>query len=990
MVGMPGTVIAQRASRRGVVLLGMSIALGPLLPTHRAHGDVPVVREGKPVARVVLGSEPTATEVHAAKELCAYVERITGARLPVAGGPSGADGNVPLILLGCPETNETIADLVESGAIPSPTEERLGSDGFMVRTVEGKPARLILCGRRDRGTLYAVYHLLSEVWGVGFFWDGEQIPTMRSLTVPKLSIDEKPRFAERFVIGPCGCGGTYNFGAHWGWRRGRQYLDWVAKTRFNTVLCTGPGAEVVQRRADQRMNLATSPETPRDKERCALAHRISDYMRQLDLVRITPIPGPSVSDAFREAYPGARYFKQGWLDLTAPGWTLHPADPLFAERIRIFIEEYTKEYGTDHCYYGPDPFPEARFQTTDQERADIQASLSAGVMKGIKVADPEGRWHVSGWAFVFDTGFWPADTMQRFFEGVAPGDALIWDLWTEAHPVYNQERASYFQGADWAFCVLHEFGGNDNLRGDLGDVVSRVKAAVNDSHAQHLVGFGLTSECFGYNPCYYDLLAQLAWQPSDVEVPGFLTRHALRRYGPSVSREALPALNALHATVLGPTPGSEARYQHRLYPGDLGDAPPPDQSLRAADGLRTALYGLLRLAKRSPGADTLLQHDIVDIARQYVTELFNLHLRALNDAFGQRDLEAVRAQARTLRSLLAAQESIVATDRRYRLADIADELKSDEPPPGDIDRWLRDDGLTFAVAIPGIIDYQSKDIDALLRYYYRPRTEAFLDALEQALAADERTVPRDTLDKAYRSIELAWVEKGPSEPSPPSSDKRPSDVIAPVLSQLDKQECLETVRTLFAPRAELTNGDFAFGLRGWSVVCQNSAQVDVIQQPGGGNKVLRIALPPADESRTCQLSQTVQVTGPFEVCLRYYLEECSPTANINLRLDGFNSRGKKKVQAVYHWGGANWDHWNRPPNETGGFWSIKKEEPGEPERWHDLRVDVADDVDAVHGPGTWAAQSVTHVELTIAAWALERDANFITGLVDDVMVSPGR
>ncbi|MBM3477173.1 MAG: alpha-N-acetylglucosaminidase, partial [Armatimonadetes bacterium] len=567
-----------------------------------------------------------------------------------------------------------------------------------------------------------------------------------------------------------------------------------------------------------------------------------------------------------------------------------------------------------------------------------------------------------------------------------PGDSLIWDLWTEAHPVYNQERAAYYHGADWAFCVLHEFGGNDNLRGDLDDLVARVKAATTDTRAGRLVGFGLTSECFGYNPCYYDLLAQLAWQPSNVETPAFLDRYALRRYGPSSTREALPALAALHATVLGPSPGSEARYQHRLYPGDMGDAPSPDQSLRAADGLRTALKQLLPLATSADGADTPLQHDLVDIARQYVTELCNLHLRALNDAFGQRDLETVRAEAQALRNLLDAQQSIVAGDRRYRLADIAEELKSDDPSPGDIDRWLRDDGLTFAVAIPGIIDYQSKDIDELLRCYYRPRTEAFLDAVEHAFAAGERTVPREGLDEAYREIELAWVEKGPAELSLPPSDALPSRAIAKALAQLRDEECLGAVRALFAPRSEVANGGFEVGLRGWSVVCRGPAQADVTEQPGGGGKVLRLALPPADEMKTCQLSQALQVSGPFEVSLRYYLEECSATANINLRVDAFNSRGEKRVQAVYHWGGANWDHWNRPPSETGGFWSIRKEVAGEKASWHDLRVGVASDVDAIHGPGTWAAQAITRLEVSIAAWALERDANHVTGFVDDVSV----
>jgi len=979
--------------RSGSPLLALGVAFAAVQATSgsRALGEVSVVREGRPVARVLLGAHPTPAEAHAAGELRTYVERMSGARLRIAHGGLGKGRGTTRILIGRPETNDAIAELVRSGALPEPTVERLGDDGFMVRTIDRDDSPcLVLCGRRDRGTLYAVYHLLSEIWDVGFFWDGEQVPARRSLAVPTLALDRRPRFAERFVIGPCGCGAGYNFGTHWGWRRWKQYLDWAAKTQLNTVLCSSPGAELAQRRADRRMGVPTQQETPRLRAQRALAHRIADYMRTLDLVRITPIPGPVVTPEFRETYPRARYFKQGWLDLTEPTWTLHPTDPLFAERIRVFIEEYTNEFGTDHCYYGSDPFPEARFQTSDAERDEILASLSAGVMRGIKAADPKGRWHISGWAFVFDTGAWSADVLRRFHEALGAGDALVWDLWAEANPAYNQERANYFYGADWAFCSLHEFGGNDNLRAELDDTIARARAAVDDPRSARLVGFGLTSECFGYNACYYDLLARLAWNPSEVETTRFLERFCARRYGPLAAPEAAQAIAAMRPTVFGVQPGSEAGYQHRLSLGDTGGARPPDQGLTIARSLRVAIDHLLRAADASRQADSPLQHDIVDVARQYVTELFGLHLHALNEAWGQRDLETLRTQAKALRGLLDAQEAVLATDRRYRLVDIANDLESDEPPSGDVRRWLRDEGLTFAVSIPGLLDYQSKDNCELLRHYHRPRVEAFLAAVEQALAAGERSASRQKLDESYRAVEVAWVESGPSaDPSPLPEGSLASEAIAGVLAEFDRGRYLDVAKELPAPHAALLNGDFSDVLKGWSVGYWGPGLIDVADTVAGEpNRALRLALPAADELKSCRASQRLRVDQSLEVRLRYYLEECSSTANVNLRVDGFAADGQKRVQAVYHWGGANWDHWNRPPQETGGFWSIRRELAGDPGRWHDLRVDVAADVDATHGAGTWASQQVTVIELTVSAWAVESGANCVTGFVDDVVFGP--
>jgi hypothetical protein len=118
---MPPVGTVRCGLRLTVALPGMGLALLPVLAVPRAHGDIPIVREGKPAACVVLGREPTPTEVHAANELCSYVARMTGARLSIQRGSAGIRGAAALVLLGRPETNEAIADLTNRGLVPSPT-----------------------------------------------------------------------------------------------------------------------------------------------------------------------------------------------------------------------------------------------------------------------------------------------------------------------------------------------------------------------------------------------------------------------------------------------------------------------------------------------------------------------------------------------------------------------------------------------------------------------------------------------------------------------------------------------------------------------------------------------------------------------------------------------------------------------------------------------------------------------------------------------------
>ena len=55
-----------------------------------------LVREGQPLASVVVPPKPTDVEFLAAEELAAYIERISGATLPVVDAPP-ADG-YPILL----------------------------------------------------------------------------------------------------------------------------------------------------------------------------------------------------------------------------------------------------------------------------------------------------------------------------------------------------------------------------------------------------------------------------------------------------------------------------------------------------------------------------------------------------------------------------------------------------------------------------------------------------------------------------------------------------------------------------------------------------------------------------------------------------------------------------------------------------------------------------------------------------------------------------
>src|SRR5262249_35110320 len=128
------------------------------------------------------------SESYAATELQQYLEKITGAKLPIITDAARAGSRE--ILLG---DNAHVRKL---GLKLAP--EKLGTDGFTIQTA-GK--RLVIFGGKPRGTLYGVYTLLEEQLGVRWFTpEIEFVPRTNRLSLPRLNTIQVPALESREVF----------------------------------------------------------------------------------------------------------------------------------------------------------------------------------------------------------------------------------------------------------------------------------------------------------------------------------------------------------------------------------------------------------------------------------------------------------------------------------------------------------------------------------------------------------------------------------------------------------------------------------------------------------------------------------------------------------------------------------------------------------------------------------------------------------------------
>ena len=148
------------------------------LATNAAAQEVTLAENGLSRATVVVATDATEAERHAAAELATFLKAVTGGDFVVS---YEAELDRSRLLVG--PGAATLAD-------PGFTTAGLGPEGLVIRTVGDD---LILAGGRPRGTLYAVYSFLEDEVGCRW-WSSKvsTIPKHPSLQVGPLNVRYVP------------------------------------------------------------------------------------------------------------------------------------------------------------------------------------------------------------------------------------------------------------------------------------------------------------------------------------------------------------------------------------------------------------------------------------------------------------------------------------------------------------------------------------------------------------------------------------------------------------------------------------------------------------------------------------------------------------------------------------------------------------------------------------------------------------------------------
>jgi alpha-N-acetylglucosaminidase len=660
------------------------------------------------------------------------------------------------------------------------------SDAFTLSAAGGS---VFINGTSGVAVASGLYHYLKAYCGVQITWGVNGTGEQLSLPAAWPSTGSRPIQRQtpnlfRYYMNVC----TVSYsGAWWDWTRWQKEIDWMALHGINLPL-TFTGQELVWQQlwrevglsdaeiqrwlagpaflAWQRMGNLRGWAGPLSQswmqKQAAMGVLIANRQAELGMTNVLPGFAGHVPAALRFYYPNANITQSpNWWGAPANyccDYLLEPRDPLFTTLGKRFYQLITQQFGNTSMF-NSDTFNEMLPASND---TTYLAQTSAAVAGALQAFDPSAIWLMQGWLFVNDPEFWSQQSIKAYLSGAPDDTTLILDLWSEAVPVWSSTQSYY--GKPFIWCMLHNFGGNRDLYGDLKTLASGPVSARNTAGST-MVGTGLTPEAIEQNPVVYELMTEMGWNAQAPAIPQWLDAYATQRYGAAVTPALLQVWQLLLVGAYSSPYMTDSAITH--VP-DLS-MPTRQQALAnftiMVDAWRIMEGELQTLPGPLPGP---LLYDALDLLRQVLVNLFedarHIHahtyseyVAAANTRSSQSALRSLRGLGALMTNLIVDLDALLATNPNFLLgtwtstarswaADAAEAAQLQFNALNQITLWGNSGEIWM---------YAAKQWSPLCADFYYEHWVMFTDAIEYAVASG---VPFNAgnFDAAVLQRDLAW------------------------------------------------------------------------------------------------------------------------------------------------------------------------------------------------------------------------------------------
>lgn len=651
---------------------------------------------------------------------------------------------------------EGLLERIDKGASRKIMTETVRSDRdfFEITSKNGNP---LIRGNNYVSIASGINWYLKYSVGVHLTWNSmhASLPATLPLVqgVERHTTDIKHRYYLNY------CTLSYSM-AFWDWKRWEQELDWMALHGINLCLDI-VGTDVVWRNVllklgytkDEANEFVAGPAFqawwlmnnlegwggPNSdnwyQQRERLQKQIMKRMKELGINVCLPGYSGMVPHDAKErlgldvADPGK------WNDYKRPAF-LQPTSKRFAEIASIYYKEQQRLYGKAD-FYSMDPFHEGG----NAGGVDLRKAGEA-IMGAMKAVNPNAVWVVQAW------GACPYPSMIKHLKN---GDMLVLDLYSENRPQWGNSESTWyrkegFNGHDWAFCMLLNFGGNVGMFGKLQHVVDEYYKARCSSFKSTMKGVGLTMEGIENNPVMYELVSELPWRDAKFSWKEWLHDYVEARYGNINNGKVHDAWLLLarsvygagakiveqgcHESVLCARPALDV-YQVSSW-SEMEEFYNPDDVIRAAR--------LMVEASHEVKANDNFRYDLVDVTRQAIAEQARYVYDEIVAAYKAKDRNLFDYTTKRFLDILLQQDRLLSSMPDFMVGGwirSARNLGQNEQERNHYEWNARVQITTWgnrsAAERGGLREYAHKEWNGVLADFYYPRWKAYFEALAATL-----------------------------------------------------------------------------------------------------------------------------------------------------------------------------------------------------------------------------------------------------------------
>lgn len=642
--------------------------------------------------------------------------------------------------------------------------------------LENNQGKLVIRGNNYNSMAYGLNYFLKYYCNTSVSWyknDKIKLPVEMPLLGRKIT--GQARVRDRFFLNYCTFGYTMTW---WNWEDWERLIDWMALNGINMPLST-TGQEAIWYKVWQKMGLSDQqirsyftgpaylpwhrmanidhwngplPKSWLDNQ-LALQKLIVKRERELNMKPVLPAFSGHVPATLKTQFPGAKITDLGtWGGFSKEYYShfLDPLDPLFKKIQTSFLEEQTKEFGTDHIY-GADPFNEVTPPSWDPEYLATAADV---IYKSMKSVDPKAEWLQMTWVFYFMRKEWTNERIKSFLQAVPQGKMKLLDYYGENTEVWKLTDS--FFGQPYIWCYLGNFGGNTMLVGNLKTVEERMENAFINGGA-NLSGVGSTLEGFDVNPIMYDYVFEKAWSTGKTDVNEWVKHWADRRLGTknnTVQNAWGQMLKEIYQSV--PSLGQGVLINGKPTLKGYGNWTTKPKINYENTELLDIWGKLLSVHQKHSGT---FDYDLVNITRQCVSNYFLTLRDDFTEAYEHKDLPAMRDKRKQMLNLIDDVDKVLTTQPSMLLGKWIGDARAIGTAIEDKDYYEKDARMLLTVwggELRSLNDYANRGWAGLTKDFYKKRWEMFLDEVisgaENGTSFDEKAFKETT----YK-FEDKWV-----------------------------------------------------------------------------------------------------------------------------------------------------------------------------------------------------------------------------------------